>query len=317
MAEQGPFYVYAAFIFTYGTTILHSSRDFLLTALLVATGLSVVTIPLAGFISDRIGRKRMYLIGAVTTGIFCFVYFAMLHTMIPVVIALGMVPGAIALAVIKGQIGEDEIVKREAATKHNIKFIDPGHGWDSVLASFNAAEKEIVAEEELRAELPGLGVVGVVEDERPHQRQAGTVGVVGECVERRYQPVAELEILPADRLDLGAVGPGQVLAPAPAVQAEDRAEGAELEPAGEELLGRRSEVAADVGGPVRHAGYREPESRRNLPGVYRTAAHGNHLQTVPQLECDLIPVFGQYGKRAGPDVAQTHDANIDFLHIFP
>jgi MFS family permease len=75
MAEQGPFYVYAAFIFTYGTTILHSSRDFLLTALLVATGLSVVTIPLAGFISDRIGRKRMYLIGAVTTGIFCFVYF--------------------------------------------------------------------------------------------------------------------------------------------------------------------------------------------------------------------------------------------------
>jgi len=44
--------------------------------------LSVVTIPLAGAISDRIGRKRMYLIGAVTTGIFCFVYFAMLHTMI-------------------------------------------------------------------------------------------------------------------------------------------------------------------------------------------------------------------------------------------
>src|SRR4249919_928987 len=39
MAEQGLFYVYAAFIFTYGTTILHSSRDFLLTALLVATGL--------------------------------------------------------------------------------------------------------------------------------------------------------------------------------------------------------------------------------------------------------------------------------------
>src|SRR5580704_13487062 len=34
MAEQGPFYVYAAFIFTYGTTILHSSRDLLLTALL-------------------------------------------------------------------------------------------------------------------------------------------------------------------------------------------------------------------------------------------------------------------------------------------
>ena len=67
--------------------MLHSSRDLLLTALMVATGLSVVTIPLAGYISDRIGRKRMYLIGAVAMGLFGFVYFAMLNTMIPAVIS--------------------------------------------------------------------------------------------------------------------------------------------------------------------------------------------------------------------------------------
>jgi len=91
MAEQAPFYVFAAFIFTYGTTVLHSSRDLLLTALMVATGLSVVTIPLAGYISDRIGRKRMYLIGAVTMGLFGFVYFALLNTMIPAVIFLAIV----------------------------------------------------------------------------------------------------------------------------------------------------------------------------------------------------------------------------------
>jgi MFS family permease len=91
MAEQGPFYIYAAFIFTYGTTVLHSSRNLLLTALLVATGLSVVTIPLSGYISDRIGRKRMYLIGAVTMGIFGFVYFALLNTAIPAVIVLAII----------------------------------------------------------------------------------------------------------------------------------------------------------------------------------------------------------------------------------
>jgi len=73
MAEQGPFYVYAAFVFTYGTTVLHTPRDLLLTALMIATGLSAVTIPLSGHISDRIGRKRMYLIGAVTMGLFSFV----------------------------------------------------------------------------------------------------------------------------------------------------------------------------------------------------------------------------------------------------
>ena len=91
MAEQGPFYVYAAFVFVYGTKVSGASRDFLLTALLVATGLSAVTIPLAGHISDRIGRKRMYLIGAATTGIFAFFYFAMMNTMAPALIFLAIV----------------------------------------------------------------------------------------------------------------------------------------------------------------------------------------------------------------------------------
>ena len=52
--------------------------------------LSFITIPLSGHISDRIGRKRMYLIGTVATGIFGFVYFAMLNTMVPGWIFLGI-----------------------------------------------------------------------------------------------------------------------------------------------------------------------------------------------------------------------------------
>jgi MFS family permease len=106
MAEQGPFYVFAAFIFTYGTTVLHSSRDLLLTALLVGTGLSAVTIPLAGHISDRIGRKRMYLIGAVTMGVFGFVYFALLNT---------LMPGWIFLAIVLSFIPHDMMYGPQAA----------------------------------------------------------------------------------------------------------------------------------------------------------------------------------------------------------
>jgi MFS family permease len=60
MAEQGPFYVYAAFLFTYGTTVLHSSRDLLLTALLTATGLSAVTIPQADVPNRRRRNGRVY-----------------------------------------------------------------------------------------------------------------------------------------------------------------------------------------------------------------------------------------------------------------
>ncbi|UTD28542.1 MFS transporter [Bradyrhizobium sp. WD16] len=80
MAEQAPFYIFTAFIFSYGTGTLHVSRDFLLTAVLVASVLSFVSIPLFGHLSDRIGRKTMYLIGAVVTGVFGFIYFGMVNT---------------------------------------------------------------------------------------------------------------------------------------------------------------------------------------------------------------------------------------------
>ena len=76
MAEQAPFYIFTAFIFSYGIGTLHVSRNFLLTAVLAASVLSFVSIPLFGHLSDRIGRKNMYMIGAVVTGVFGFIYFA-------------------------------------------------------------------------------------------------------------------------------------------------------------------------------------------------------------------------------------------------
>ena len=48
MAEQAPAYIYLAFVFTYGTQVLHQSRDFLLTSLISAGVISFVTIPIAG-----------------------------------------------------------------------------------------------------------------------------------------------------------------------------------------------------------------------------------------------------------------------------
>jgi MFS family permease len=90
-AEQAPAYIYLAFVFAYGTQVLHQPRDFLLTALITAGLFSFVTIPLAGHLSDRFGRKRIYLIGTVATGIFGFIYFAMLNTMVPGWIFLGIV----------------------------------------------------------------------------------------------------------------------------------------------------------------------------------------------------------------------------------
>jgi MFS family permease len=96
MAEQAPFYIFTAFVFAYGTGTLHLTRNLILTAVLVASCLSFVTIPLSGHISDRIGRRKMYLIGAAVTGLFGFLYFGMLDTALPsavfIAIVLSLIP---------------------------------------------------------------------------------------------------------------------------------------------------------------------------------------------------------------------------------
>jgi MFS family permease len=96
MGEQGPGAIYHTFVFTYGLTVLHSSRDFLLTALITSQALSFLTIPVAGHCSDLLGRKRLYLLGALLAGAFGFVYFTLLNTAVPgwmfVAIVLSYVP---------------------------------------------------------------------------------------------------------------------------------------------------------------------------------------------------------------------------------
>jgi metabolite-proton symporter len=91
MAEQAPFYIFTAFIFAYGVTTLKMSRDFILIAVLAASCLSFVSIPLSGHISDLIGRRKMYLIGAATVGVFGFLYFAMVDTAVPALVFIAIV----------------------------------------------------------------------------------------------------------------------------------------------------------------------------------------------------------------------------------
>jgi len=90
MPEQAPGYIVGAFIFTYGTTVLGQSRDFLLMGVISQTVVGFMWVVFAGALSDRVGRKNMYMLGAVFMGVFGFVYFAMLNTGIPWVIFLAI-----------------------------------------------------------------------------------------------------------------------------------------------------------------------------------------------------------------------------------
>jgi MFS family permease len=80
MAEQAPFYIFTAFVFTYGVMTLGMSRDLLLVAVLAAAVLEFFTAPYFGHLSDVLGRRRIYIAGAEAVGVFGFLYFAMVGT---------------------------------------------------------------------------------------------------------------------------------------------------------------------------------------------------------------------------------------------
>jgi MFS family permease len=86
LPEQAPGYIFGAFVFTYGTTILGESRNFLLIAVLVQAVLGFLWVTISGHLSDRLGRKNMYIIGCLFVAVFGFIYFAMLDTKITTLI---------------------------------------------------------------------------------------------------------------------------------------------------------------------------------------------------------------------------------------
>ena len=94
-AEQAPFYIYTSFIFVYGTAVLGMDRNAVLIPVMLAAVTSIVTIPLAGHLSDRFGRKPVVGVGIVGTAIWGFVYFGLLNSNVAV-----LAFGAIALSLI-------------------------------------------------------------------------------------------------------------------------------------------------------------------------------------------------------------------------
>jgi MFS family permease len=77
-SEQMPFYLFTSYVLVYVVAQHHYSKTFVLNAVLVGAALELVMIPYFSHLSDRLGRKKVYLSGAVLTGLLAFPYFAVL-----------------------------------------------------------------------------------------------------------------------------------------------------------------------------------------------------------------------------------------------
>jgi MFS family permease len=102
LPEQAPGYIFGAFIFTYGSTVLGASRDFLLTAVIAGSIIGFIWVVVAGSLSDHVGRKRMFIIGCVFMAIFGFIYYPLLNTMNPVIIFLTIAASSLPVMTLYG-----------------------------------------------------------------------------------------------------------------------------------------------------------------------------------------------------------------------
>ncbi|MFP5069414.1 MFS transporter [Pseudonocardia nantongensis] len=79
-AENVSYYIFTIVITTYVTTQLDLPSSFVLGAVLIGAAVHLVTIPMWGAVSDRVGRKPVYLFGAVGVGVWAFAFFFLLDT---------------------------------------------------------------------------------------------------------------------------------------------------------------------------------------------------------------------------------------------
>jgi metabolite-proton symporter len=79
-AENGGFYIFSVFVLTYATQRVGLNQQVVLNGILLGAGCELLAIPLFGALSDRVGRRPVYLFGAVLTAIFAYPLFWMLDT---------------------------------------------------------------------------------------------------------------------------------------------------------------------------------------------------------------------------------------------
>jgi len=79
-SENGNAYIIQTFTLTYVATQLGMSDNVALTGVLIAAAIGIFTIPLFGALSDRVGRRPVYMFGSAFLALFSFPFFWLLNT---------------------------------------------------------------------------------------------------------------------------------------------------------------------------------------------------------------------------------------------
>ena len=90
-AENASFYIFTVFIYAYAKNHLELDRQVILNAILIASAVQFIAVPCFGALSDRAGRRPVYIFGAVFTALFALPFFLLVKTESPVLITIAMI----------------------------------------------------------------------------------------------------------------------------------------------------------------------------------------------------------------------------------
>jgi MFS family permease len=79
VVETALFYIFSTFVVSYATSTLGFSHSAVLGSVMVSTVITTILIPILGSLSDRVGRKKMYIAGTLAMMVFALPYFWMIH----------------------------------------------------------------------------------------------------------------------------------------------------------------------------------------------------------------------------------------------
>jgi metabolite-proton symporter len=102
VAENISYYVFTVFSITYITEVVGLARSVALNAVLVACGAHAVALPAFAALSDRIGRRPVYVIGAIGVALWGFAFFDLLDSGITWRIMVAFVGGLVLHAAMYG-----------------------------------------------------------------------------------------------------------------------------------------------------------------------------------------------------------------------
>ncbi len=80
MAENISYYIFTIISITYVTTYLGQDKSMILKMLLIAAAFQFFLIPAVGALSDKVGRRPLYTIGAIGVAVWTFFFFGLLET---------------------------------------------------------------------------------------------------------------------------------------------------------------------------------------------------------------------------------------------